>query len=292
MFTFHCQCGKKLAVRDNWAGKRVKCPQCGNSILATPEATGLPDESPGTLAPVPTPPLLRRAGLQPSVPASQSLGLPPLSEGPPPLSYANADLPRNGALMPPGSRLVGRPRNVVWFLAVSIGWLLINLLFYASFHYDLNRYDPNFARPLLLVLAWFVTGTGVLAAWLVLVHKVHTDVRNLTGGAYDVSPGKAVGFNFIPGFSAFWVVYMPSRLAGELNRQLARMGQTASPGPVTALQVASIPLGLFVPALAPIMYSITMMRIQGALNQIWLAMEVSTPKAKVPGPETMIIDPT
>lgn len=287
MFTFHCRCGKKLGVRDSWAGKRVKCPECGSSVVATPQdvAVQAPQTSATLLEQPPGP------GQRPSNLPAQTLNLPPLPQPPSPLGYANADLPRKGALMPPGTGLIARPRNVSWFLAVSIAWLLINVLFYVSFHYDLNRTNPNFARPLLLVLAWFVTGAGVLAAWLTLVHKVHTDVRNLTGGGYDISPGKAVGFSFIPGFSAFWVVYMPSRLAGELNRQLGRIGRSASPGPVVALQVASIPLGVFVPALAAVMYSISMLRIQGALNQIWLASHASDMATVAPGPEALIVDP-
>jgi hypothetical protein len=290
MFTFHCQCGKKLAVRDNWAGKRVKCPQCGNSVVATPEAVAMGDQTPvdprsAAVQWSPEPPS------QSPVPGMQAMGPPPLSTAPSPLSYANADLPRKGGLAPTGNAPVGRPRNVVWFLLVSIGWLVINLLFYASFHYDLNGSNPNFARPLLLVLAWFVTGAGVLASWLILVYAVHKDVGNLTAGGYDISPAKAVGFSFIPGFSAFWAVYMPSRLAGELNRQLRATGRTAPAGPIVALQVASIPLGLLVPALVPILYSITMIRIQKALNQIWLSAQAAPATAPDPGPEAMIIDP-
>ena len=29
------QCGKQLRVKDEWAGKRAKCPQCGNTFLVT-----------------------------------------------------------------------------------------------------------------------------------------------------------------------------------------------------------------------------------------------------------------
>jgi hypothetical protein len=280
MFTFHCQCGKKLAVRDNWAGKRVKCPECERSIVATPESEGsLPNA--GSI------------DATPPVPGIGTMGFSPLSATPSPLSYANADLPRKGAIAPAGSGPAGKPRSVFWFLFVSSAWLVINVLFVASFFHDLNGHDPNFIRPLLLAIGWFITGLGVLACWLVLVYTIHKDVRNLTGGGYDISPAKAVGFSFIPGFSAFWIVYMPSRLAGELNRHLIPLGPPQPTWPIIALQVASIPLGLLLPALAPILYSITLIRLQRALNQIWLGAAPVHPAATAPGPapESLIVDP-
>lgn len=219
-------------------------------------------------------------------------GLTSLSAAPSPLSYANADLPRKGGLAPVGSGPSGRPRNVLWFLFVSIGWLVLNVLTVASFRYDLNRYDPNFARPLLLALAWFLTGIGVLICWLMLVYAAHKDVRNLTDGGYDISPGKAVGFSFIPGFSAFWIVYMPARLAGEVKRHLAATGSGASAGSIVALQVASIPLGLVVPAMAPILYSISIFRIQRGLNEIWKGSELAAHVAASPAPTALIADPS
>src|SRR5205807_5069074 len=34
MHRFTCDCGTVLKVNDHLAGKRVKCPSCGNSVLA------------------------------------------------------------------------------------------------------------------------------------------------------------------------------------------------------------------------------------------------------------------
>src|SRR3954454_25050030 len=33
-------CGKGLKVKDEWGGKKVKCPQCGNTFPATPGGGG------------------------------------------------------------------------------------------------------------------------------------------------------------------------------------------------------------------------------------------------------------
>ena len=30
--SFSCECGKKLAAKDNFAGRRLKCPGCGKSL--------------------------------------------------------------------------------------------------------------------------------------------------------------------------------------------------------------------------------------------------------------------
>jgi DNA-directed RNA polymerase subunit RPC12/RpoP len=38
-----CACGKKLSVKDEHAGKRVKCPACG-SVLVIPKRKRLPKE--------------------------------------------------------------------------------------------------------------------------------------------------------------------------------------------------------------------------------------------------------
>ena len=32
MLKFHCRCGKKLGVLDDWEGKWVTCPACRNSV--------------------------------------------------------------------------------------------------------------------------------------------------------------------------------------------------------------------------------------------------------------------
>ncbi|MEK7310101.1 MAG: zinc-ribbon domain-containing protein, partial [Planctomycetota bacterium] len=36
--SFKCGCGKSLRVKDEFAGKKVKCPSC-NQVIVTPEIT-------------------------------------------------------------------------------------------------------------------------------------------------------------------------------------------------------------------------------------------------------------
>ncbi len=37
--SLRCECGKQLVVKDQLAGKRVKCPSCGSPITVEPHAT-------------------------------------------------------------------------------------------------------------------------------------------------------------------------------------------------------------------------------------------------------------
>lgn len=51
MIRLQCVCGRKMAAPDQWLGKRVKCPQCGQPVAVvhaetTPAATQLTEEAP------------------------------------------------------------------------------------------------------------------------------------------------------------------------------------------------------------------------------------------------------
>ncbi len=54
---------------------------------------------------------------------------------------------------------------------------------------------------------------GLLVYGLIWVYTVHREVRDFTGWQYHTSPGKALGFCFIPFFSLYCIVAMPYRLA-------------------------------------------------------------------------------
>jgi hypothetical protein len=111
-----------------------------------------------------------------------------------------------------------------------------------------------------------------LILWLVWVGGTHADLKQMTGGSYDISPGKAIGFSFIPFFDAFWVVYMPWRLSAEVNRHLAARGlPPISSNTVMGCQIASVVAALILPALTPVMYAVSMWQVQGGLNRLLAA---------------------
>ncbi len=105
--------------------------------------------------------------------------------------------------------------------------------------------------------------------WLLWVHRAHSDMKKLTGELYDVSPGKAVGFSFIPLFDAFWIVYMPYRLANELNRHLASRGlkQVSAPA-VMSCQILSILAAFPLSGIVPALYAVSMWQVQSGLNRL------------------------
>src|SRR5262245_20526770 len=53
--TFACPCGKQLQTASENAGKRVKCPSCGQ-ILMIPAATAATNSRPAAPTRTPTPP--------------------------------------------------------------------------------------------------------------------------------------------------------------------------------------------------------------------------------------------
>jgi hypothetical protein len=256
IITFNCSCGVALTVPNEWTAKRVRCQTCGQLAVVPPA----PPQPPPAPAPSPAP----------------AVALPPLPLSAPPLAYADFNLQRPGVFNEGGvplERSLGKPRSALWFLLLSFAWLILNVIAFISLRQVMQSREPEFLLPFLLLAGWFLMGIGVLVYWLLLVFATHKDIRRLTAGAYDISPGKAVGFSFIPGFSAFWVVYMPSRLAGEVNRHLQPFGSGCSKGTVLAVQIASIPLGLILPAMAPLMYSISMLHIQRGLNRVWVVSQ-------------------
>ncbi len=71
---FGCQCGQTLTVRDEFAGKQIRCPQC-QTVLMVPDVPGAPSltDAPSDSAPIAGLPPVQPPGApvpQPSAPAS------------------------------------------------------------------------------------------------------------------------------------------------------------------------------------------------------------------------------
>jgi DNA-directed RNA polymerase subunit RPC12/RpoP len=52
---FHCECGKELRSKDDFAGKRTKCPACGAAILIPVPVKAEPSKTPAEKKPAPSP---------------------------------------------------------------------------------------------------------------------------------------------------------------------------------------------------------------------------------------------
>jgi hypothetical protein len=78
---------------------------------------------------------------------------------------------------------------------------------------------PEFAKgenpipPLYLFLALFV---GWIY-WLVCVYQIHEVMARIPGWRHPISPGRAVGFHFIPLYNLYWVFHWPAEIARFVN---------------------------------------------------------------------------
>jgi WD40 repeat protein len=79
--TIRCPCGKALKARDESAGKKVKCPGCGQAVLVPGPAEAVTAQPPPRRDPVPAPPPRqgRDAGAAPPGPQRQSVAVRVLS---------------------------------------------------------------------------------------------------------------------------------------------------------------------------------------------------------------------
>jgi hypothetical protein len=165
-----------------------------------------------------------------------------------------------------------KPRSVVPFLVISIlmclaGGVVAYLAWFGS--RGPRGLGSSMALPIVGTCSFLLLAIPAVVLWLIWVYSAHGDVQRLSGGAYSITPGKALGFSFIPGFDAFWVVYMPYRLACELNRHLSASGQrTVSSGTVITCQICSVLAAVLVPGFTPVLYAISMWQVQGGLNRL------------------------
>lgn len=67
--------------------------------------------------------------------------------------------------------------------------------------------------PLYLFLALFVGWVY----WLVCVYQIHQVMARIPGWRHPISPGRAVGFHFIPLYNLYWVFHWPAEIARFVN---------------------------------------------------------------------------
>jgi hypothetical protein len=83
---------------------------------------------------------------------------------------------------------------------------------------------PEFAKggnpipPLYLFLALFVGWVY----WLVCVYQFHQVLARIPGWQHPISPGRAVGFHFIPFYNLYWVFRWPAEIARFVNLRMQK----------------------------------------------------------------------
>ncbi len=88
--TFSCECGKQMTAKDEFAGRKIKCPKCGKVVRIPAQAADEEEESPQTLRP---PPAWRVAQAPLAKPVAAPEKAAPEKFSPPPVSIQEEEIP-------------------------------------------------------------------------------------------------------------------------------------------------------------------------------------------------------
>jgi len=102
-----------------------------------------------------------------------------------------------------------------------IGYLLAAVTFFGEVvavarNPELAKQGQFMVPPLEIFLPAFVARVY----WLVCVYRYHKILASIPGWKHPISPGKAVGFHFIPFFNAVWVFLWPTAVAAFVQSRL------------------------------------------------------------------------
>ena len=112
---------------------------------------------------------------------------------------------QNEATPPEDSPALNLPK--MWIGYVAAGIFLVAETIEAII--DPNSTETVTPITLLISLAGYFY-------WLYCVYKMHKQISNHVND-YPISPGKAVGFHFIPFFNLYWIFKWPSEIANLVN---------------------------------------------------------------------------
>jgi hypothetical protein len=77
-------------------------------------------------------------------------------------------------------------------------------------------FDPSRADDISSPL-WILSNIAFIAYWMFCIYQVHVVLREVSAGLYPISPGKALGFHFIPFFNLYWIFRWTSAVADFVN---------------------------------------------------------------------------
>ena len=206
-------CRKNLSVREEHAGKKAKCPACGQVMV-------VPADKPAARA------------------APRIASVPQPSPTPPNLPAKAARL----ASPTPMPQTVSKPFYLgVWLAAGGVGILfdamaMVVFTLWGSGSYSWSHHDP---RSGILHGLGKVSHVLALGALLLLLYKMWDAVR---AGPARTTPAKAVGFLFIPFFWLYWAFVTFWGWAKDYNAYVRIRGLTAPRMPVGLALASSVSL--------------------------------------------------
>jgi hypothetical protein len=160
----------------------------------------------------------------------QGGGYPPQGGGYPPQGYQqpppHGAYPQGGAGLPPARRVSPAVYVILWWIGLVGGGTMTGLALS----------DPKLTE--LVAVCWAPLLLGAIAFW-VLIYKAWNAIQD---GYARTTPGKAVGFLFIPLFNIYWLFIAIGSWGKEFNSFASRhgVGFRASEGLFVAHCVFSI----------------------------------------------------
>lgn len=170
------------------------------------------------------------------------------------------------------------PQNLPRLPQIWIGYLLGFAAIIAEYvavsnHPEIGK-GERVIPPLYLFLLLFVS----IVYWLVCVHRFHTILQHVPGWKHPISPGRAVGYHFIPIFYLYWMFKWPKEIARFVNSRFPQpLMKPYLPG---GMMLAAFLVGPLLDAgLALIVLFVSISYVSGCLRRA-----LASPPPNVPPP--------
>lgn len=83
-----------------------------------------------------------------------------------------------------------------------------------------NQLNSNDAAQALNCV-WTLVYIGVLIFWYACVYRLHKAIQHNLAHHYPITPGKAVGYHFIPLYNLYWIFKWPIEMAKFINSKIS-----------------------------------------------------------------------
>lgn len=224
-------CKSRFNVSEASIGKKAKCPKCSNSFTIEPFAETPPAvETPAKSPPPPEPPAKKPEAAAPPtkapVKSPEPEKIPAKSAVPPPAPPKKEEKPQPKAISKPAlSKTV-----------FVYGWAIMRII--AGALGALGLMMATGKSEYSILMATFAAADvflvlGVLIE-LLLYYKMWAAIQD---GKTSISPGKAIGFLFIPVFNVYWTLNMLIGFAEDYNAFIGRHSINIRKLPVTLFMI-------------------------------------------------------
>lgn len=128
--------------------------------------------------------------------------------------------------MPPAELAAAMPKLWIGYLMAAV--IFVGEMVAVGRNPELLK-TPGFVVPPLEI---FLPAFIARVYWFVCIYRYHKILANVPRYVHPISPGKAVGFHFIPIYNLYWIFHWPTAVANFVN---ARFGAPLMRGWVLGL---------------------------------------------------------